>query len=179
MILITVMKCSNETTIDRVEHVCSNISQYADFCISIPLIKAPWHNYVIAFLHTINAFKRGKNVAKKPSLEFLIRFFGERQIAHILNDLIPKYSVKNYYVIIVLVKDQHKEKTLMIINEILDVLQCQYTEFTHILSPEYTTIENVVIEKLGIEIKEYKSLSEEIKNALAIAISGCSDIIIE
>lgn len=57
---------------------------------------------VLAIYHTIKAFKRGRNIAKKPYFELLLRLSGQKQIKDAINMLgVPEKANKACLIITV------------------------------------------------------------------------------
>jgi len=57
---------------------------------------------ILAVYHTIKAFKRGRNIAKKPYLELLLRLSGQKQIKDAINILgVPEKADKACLIITV------------------------------------------------------------------------------
>lgn len=61
-------------------------------CINVNAYSLPWQSHVAAIISAAKAIAKGRNVARKPEVEYIVRLFGERQISTVLGELAPRLS---------------------------------------------------------------------------------------
>ena len=171
MILLAFIQCES----DQYEEICTKVNELCSgvrLCMSLQGLKAPWQNIVLAFFNTVKAVETKKNVARKPELEFYIRFFAERQIHTVLNKYLSRFSDRHKLLLVYSIN----ECTSKVLRNVLENTKCSFVYETHdsYLNQFYV---DYLKTKIGEDrIRIFDSIEY---GKIVLGIIGCSNLLIK
>ncbi len=171
MISLAFIQCES----DHDEEICTKVNELCygvKLCLLLQGIKAPWQSIVLAFFNTVKAMETKENVARKPELEFYIRFFAERQIHTVLNEYLPRFSEGHKLLLVYSIN----ECASKVLRNVLKDAKCSflYETYDSYLNQFYV---NYLKTKIG---KDRTNIFNSIEyDKMVLGIIGCSNLLIK
>lgn len=175
MIAIIYMRCSKEFD----NYICNYLDKSCpgiELCINIPNIVASWQELALAFINTVDAIKGKKNIARKPELEFYIRFFANRQIHTVLNDYLAEYKpYTNFKTVLI----SHDDKSQSCIETHIDKYLTSNSHCRYLSKPESGELHKLYLKFIENSTGLNLDMHVDRAHKIIIGIIGCGALLIK
>lgn len=175
MITIAYIYCSRDfdnNICDHLDRSCPGI----ELCTCIPSVAASWRELALAFINTVDAIKNKKNIARKPELEFYIRFFANRQIHTVLNNYLAEYKPYANLRTVLISHDSNSQSCVEIhIEKILS--STGYCRYLH--EPESKELHKLYLKFIEKSLGSNLDIGIDEARKIVIGIIGCGAILIK